>query len=103
MQAVTVIMPTALRGYVDGQDRVELAASTVSEALADLLSRYPMLGRHLYGDDGKLRRFVNIYLNDADIRYLEGGIRADLKSGDEIRIVPSIAGGAAIGNRPCWE
>lgn len=94
MQTVTVIIPTPLRGYVDGQAEVELAASTVSEALAALSTRYPKLRRHLYGDDGRLRRFVNIYLNEADIRYLEGGDRANLKTGDEIRIVPSIAGGA---------
>ncbi len=94
MQTVTVIIPTPLRGYADGRDRVELVASTVNEALTDLSSRYPKLRRHLYGDDGQLRSFVNIYLNDADIRYLEGGNLAGLKSGDEIRIVPSIAGGA---------
>ena len=94
MHTVKVIIPTPLHAYVDGQGEVELAASTVSEALAALATRYPKLRRHLYDDDGRLRRFVNIYLNEADIRYLEGGARANLNAGDEIRIVPSIAGGA---------
>jgi molybdopterin converting factor small subunit len=95
MQTVTALIPTPLRDYADGKDRVELVAATVREALEGLTARHPGLKRHLFADDGRLRRYVNIYLNDADIRYLEGGERARLQNGDELRIVPSIAGGAA--------
>lgn len=95
MQTVTALIPTPLREYTDGNDRIELAAATVREALESLAARHPGLRRHLFADDGRLRRYVNIYLNDADIRYLEGGEGARLHNGDELRIVPSIAGGAA--------
>lgn len=94
MPTVTALIPTPLREYADGEVRVELAAATVREALDGLTARHPRLKRHLFADDGRLRRFVNIYLNDADIRYLEDGEGARLQNGDELRIVPSIAGGA---------
>jgi adenylyltransferase/sulfurtransferase len=94
MRPVRVIVPTPLRQYAAGADAVELEAATVSDALARLTSRHAELRRHLYAEDGRLRSFVNVYLNDEDIRYLEGGADAPLKAGDEIRIVPSIAGGA---------
>jgi adenylyltransferase/sulfurtransferase len=67
----------------------------VSEALSQLTSRYSELRRHLYAEDGSLRSFVNIYLNEEDIRYLEEGVDAGVEAGDEIRIIPSIAGGVA--------
>lgn len=94
MYAVTMLIPIPLRDHADGKDRVELVAATVGDALEKLTARYPHLKRHLFADDGSLRRFVNVYLNDADIRYLDEGNRARLEEGDEIRIVPSIAGGA---------
>jgi adenylyltransferase/sulfurtransferase len=71
---------------------VEVKGATVGEAMNDLVAQHPELRRHLYGEDGKLRAFVNLYLNDEDIRYLQKEATA-VKDGDDISIVPSIAGG----------
>jgi len=85
-------IPTPLRQYVGKQSTVDVKGATVGEALNDLLSQHPDLRKHLYADDGKLRAFVNLYVNDEDIRYLEKEATA-VKDGDDISIVPSIAGG----------
>ncbi|MFZ0817117.1 MAG: ubiquitin-like small modifier protein 1 [Candidatus Sulfotelmatobacter sp.] len=85
-------IPTPLRQYVGKQSTVDVKGATVAEAMTDLLAQHPELRRHLYADDGKLRAFVNLYLNDEDIRYLQKEATA-LKDGDNISIVPSIAGG----------
>jgi adenylyltransferase/sulfurtransferase len=95
MNQITVIVPAPLRQFTEGRDSVTVDAGTVAEALSELTSRYTELRRHLYSEDGQLRSFVNIYLNNEDIRYLEGREDAGLTVGDEIRIVPSIAGGVA--------
>jgi MoaD family protein len=92
---VKVIIPTPLRAYAGKQESVEFEASTVAEALSSLTTRYQELKKHLYADDGRLRSFVNVYVNDEDIRYLERD-QTHLKEGDTISIVPSIAGGAEI-------
>jgi MoaD family protein len=86
-------IPTPLRQYVGKQSTVEVKGTTVGEAMNDLLAQHPDLKRHLYADDGKLRAFVNLYVNDEDIRYLQKEATA-LNDGDNISIVPSIAGGA---------
>jgi MoaD family protein len=86
-------IPTPLRQYVGKQASVEVPGSTVGEAMNALVSQHPELRKHLYTDDGKLRAFVNLYVNDEDIRYLQKEATA-LKDGDNISIVPSIAGGA---------
>jgi MoaD family protein len=85
-------IPTPLRQYVNKQASVEVAGATVGEALNALVSAHPDLRKHLYTEDGKLRAFVNLYVNDEDIRYLQKEATA-LKDGDSISIVPSIAGG----------
>jgi adenylyltransferase/sulfurtransferase len=87
-----VLIPTPLRQYAGKNDSVQLPGSTVGEVLAALTSQHEELHRHLYSDEGKLRSFVNIYVNDEDIRYLdkEGTAVADA---DTVSIVPSIAGG----------
>ena len=90
-----VLIPTPLRPYTGNQDAVEVEGTTVAEALSALTARYGDLRRHLYADDGKLRSFVNIYINDDDIRYLDRDATA-LKTGDVISIVPSVAGGAPV-------
>lgn len=90
--AVRVIIPTPLRPYTDKQESVELQAATVGEALAALTSKFGELKKHLFGDDGRLRSFVNVYVNDEDIRYLQKD-QTKLKDGDSVSIVPSIAGG----------
>jgi molybdopterin converting factor small subunit len=92
--AVKVMIPTALRPYAGKQSSVEFDAATVGEALARLSTQFEDLRKHLYTDEGKIRSFVNVYLNDEDIRYLEKD-RTPLKDGDTISIVPSIAGGCS--------
>src|SRR3954451_600459 len=87
-----ILLPTPLRQYSNKQPSVELSASTVGEALSGLVTQHPDLRRHLYNDDGKLRAFVNVYLNDEDVRYLEKEA-TPVNEGDTISIVPSIAGG----------
>ena len=93
--AVKVMIPTPLRQYVGKQESIELEAKTVGEALAGLTSQYADLRRHLYNDDGKIRSFVNIYLNDEDIRYLSKE-QTPLNDQDVLSIVPSIAGGMTL-------
>jgi adenylyltransferase/sulfurtransferase len=88
-----VLIPTPLRPYTDQQETVEVEGSTVGELLASLTGRYGDLRRHLFSDEGKLRSFVNVYVNDDDIRYLDREATA-LKAGDVVSIVPSVAGGA---------
>jgi adenylyltransferase/sulfurtransferase len=86
-------IPTPLRQYAGKQATVEVGASTIGDALTGLVGKHPELRRHLYTDDGKLRAFVNVYLNDEDIRYLQKEATA-VKENDSISIVPSIAGGS---------
>ena len=87
-----VHIPTPLRQYADKKDTIEVPGKTVAEALSGLISQHPELRRHLYAEDGKLRAFVNVYLNDEDIRYLQKEA-TPVKDSDSISIVPSIAGG----------
>jgi sulfur-carrier protein adenylyltransferase/sulfurtransferase len=89
-----ILIPTPLRQYAGKQDAVQLAGKTVGEVLQSLTSQYSDLRRHLYNDEGKLRSFVNVYVNDEDIRYLSKEA-TPLKDGDTVSIVPSIAGGTA--------
>jgi molybdopterin/thiamine biosynthesis adenylyltransferase/rhodanese-related sulfurtransferase/molybdopterin converting factor small subunit len=89
-----VLIPTPLRQYADKHDSVELQGATVGEVLTALTARFGDLRRHLYTDEGKLRSFVNVYVNDDDIRYLNKDA-TPLKDGDTVSIVPSIAGGTA--------
>ncbi len=85
-------VPTPLRQYTGKQADVDVRSGTVGGALSDLISMHPDLRRHLYTEDGKLRAFVNIYVNDEDVRYLQKEATA-VNEGDSISIVPSIAGG----------
>ena len=88
-----VLIPTPLRQYAGKHDSVELSGSTVAEVLAALTTQHPDLRKQLFNDAGKLRSFVNVYLNDEDIRYLEKDA-TPVKDGDTVSIVPSIAGGS---------
>ena len=90
--AVKVIIPTPLRPYAGKQASIEIEARTVGEALGRLTRDYAELRKHLYTDDGRIRSFVNVYLNDEDIRYLHKE-DTQIKDGDIISIIPSIAGG----------
>ncbi|MCU1385798.1 MAG: dinucleotide-utilizing enzyme involved in molybdopterin or thiamine biosynthesis, partial [Acidobacteria bacterium] len=88
-----ILIPTPLRPYTDKQDAVDASGATVGELLADLTTKHAGLKAHLYNDQGKLRSFVNIYVNDEDIRYLQKEETA-VKADDTISIIPSVAGGA---------
>lgn len=90
--SVVIQIPTPLRGFAGGQGEVEVEGATVGEALSDLTRRHPELARHLYTDDGALRSFVNVFLNDEDSRHLEG-LDTPVQAGDSLLIIPSIAGG----------
>ena len=89
----TIHIPTPLRPFTDKNESVEVNGATVGELLADLTKKYEGLRKHLYADDGRLRNFVNVYLNDEDIRYLQRE-KTPVKPGDSLSIVPSVAGGA---------
>jgi len=89
----TIHIPTPLRPFTDKREAVEVTGGTVGELLADLTKKYEGLRKHLYTDQGKLRNFVNVYLNDEDIRYLQKE-ETPVKPGDSLSIVPSVAGGA---------
>jgi molybdopterin/thiamine biosynthesis adenylyltransferase/rhodanese-related sulfurtransferase/molybdopterin converting factor small subunit len=92
--AVTIIIPTALRQFASGKSEIEVEAQTAGEALERLTTEHaPQMRRHLYTDGNRLRNFVNVYVNDEDIRHAEGP-DTPLKDGDSVMIVPSIAGGA---------
>jgi molybdopterin converting factor small subunit len=87
-----ILIPTPLRQYAGKQAVVDAKGGTVAEVLSSLIGQHPDLRRHLYTDEGKLRAFVNVYLNDEDVRYLQKEATA-VKDSDSISIVPSIAGG----------
>ncbi len=93
--SISIAIPTALRQFTGGQARVEVAATTAGEALDKLTAQYSELRRHLYSDQNTLRSFVNVYVNDEDIRH-QSGAGTPLKDGDTVMIVPSIAGGSTV-------
>jgi adenylyltransferase/sulfurtransferase len=88
-----ILIPTPLRPYTDKQDAVDATGATVGELLADLTRKHAGLKAHLYNDQGKLRSFVNVYVNDEDIRYLQKE-QTPVTAGDTVSIIPSVAGGA---------
>jgi len=90
---VKVIIPTPLRAYAGKQESVEVQGATVGEALAALTSKFGDLKKHLFTEEGRLRSFVNVYVNDEDIRFLKKD-QTGVRDGDTISIIPSIAGGA---------
>lgn len=90
--AVEVRIPTILRTYTDGEKAVPGDGATLAELLDDLETRHGGLQTRLI-EDGKLRRFVNVYLNDEDVRYLDG-LETVLKDGDVVTVLPAVAGGA---------
>jgi len=90
--AVSVRVPVLLRTLTDGASEVKAEGATIKELLANLEASYPGMRERFYDEEGKLRRFINIYVNSEDIRYLQGE-ETPLKEGDEVSIVPAIAGG----------
>ena len=89
-----VFIPTPLRSYAGGQSSVEISAGTLSEALDGLTQAHPDLRKHLFNGDGKVRAFVNLYLNDEDVRYLPEKEATVVSATDTLSIIPSIAGGS---------
>ena len=89
---VSVRIPTPLRKYTDGQSQVEVEGATVGEALANLGEAHPELRKRIFDDSGSVRRFVNVFANDEDIRF-QDQLDTGLEEGDQISIVPAIAGG----------
>jgi sulfur-carrier protein len=89
-------IPTPLRTYTGGLETVSIAGTTVDGVFQQLTTAYPDLKQHLFTPEGKLRSFVNVYLNDDDIRYLEGKQETAVTDADELTIIPSIAGGIAL-------
>ena len=99
----TVHIPTPLRQYTDKLDTVQVGGATVGDLLTQLTTIYPELKKHLYNEQGKLRHFVNIYVNDEDIRYLQKE-QTSLGEKDTISIIPSVAGGSqATAELPALE
>jgi molybdopterin synthase sulfur carrier subunit len=89
---IKVRIPTPLRSLTKGQGEVESAGNTIADLIGQLNSAYPGIKDRLCDEQGELRRFVNVYVNEEDIRFLKGKDTA-LKSGDDVSIVPAIAGG----------
>ena len=90
--ATKVRIPTPLRKLTNNEEVVEVTATTIGAAIVELQSRYPGIKERLMDDSGEVRRFVNVYVNEEDIRFLQNQ-QTPLKDGDEISIIPAIAGG----------
>jgi molybdopterin synthase sulfur carrier subunit len=90
--AIKINVPTPMRQHTGGKSQVEATGATVQAALDDLSRQFPGVADRLFEKPGQLRRFVNIYLNDEDIRYLDS-LNTVLKDGDELAIIPAVAGG----------
>ena len=90
---MTIFIPTPLRPFAAGKDAVEVGAPTVAQALEALTQTHPDLRKHLFTPDGKVRAFVNLYLNDEDVRYLLDKEATAVTAADTLSIIPSIAGG----------
>ncbi|WP_424212490.1 MoaD/ThiS family protein [Streptomyces sp. BI20] len=90
--SVNVRIPTILRTYTDGRAEVPAEGATLAEVIASLESSHPGIGARILDDQGKLRRFVNVYVNDDDVRF-EGGLDAKTPDGAGVSIIPAVAGG----------
>jgi MoaD family protein len=90
--AVEVRLPTVLRPQAGGQSTVTVEASTIGDVLRQLVSEYPGMSGQLLNADGSLHRFVNVYVNDDDVRYLDA-LETPVKEGDEVSLLPAVAGG----------
>lgn len=90
-----IFIPTPLRPYAEGKDTVEVSAATIAGALDELTQAHTDLRKHLFTSEGKLRAFVNLYLNDEDVRYLPAKEATAISAADTLSIIPSIAGGCS--------
>ena len=92
--AIDVRVPTVLRKHTDGEKKVSGEGATLRELVEDLGAAHPSLREALVSEDGSLHRFVNVYVNDEDVRFL-GGLETPLSDGDTVSILPAVAGGAS--------
>ena len=90
--AVTIKLPTILRKFAGNEARVSAEGATLAEVLKDLESRYPGITKNVIAEDGGLHRFINVYVNDEDVRYL-GSLATPVADGDTVSILPAVAGG----------
>ncbi len=90
--AVLVRIPTPLRSLTKGNAEVQATGGSVADVIGDLQRQFPGMGERLLDEAGELRRFINVYVNEEDIRFLDG-TKTGLKDGDQVSIVPAIAGG----------
>jgi molybdopterin synthase sulfur carrier subunit len=90
--SVTVRIPTPLRRLTDGQDKVSVDGATLGDIVGSLETQFPGIKERLCDESGEIRNFVNVYVNGEDVRFLDG-LNSQTKSGDEISIVPAVAGG----------
>jgi molybdopterin synthase sulfur carrier subunit len=90
--SVKVVLPTALARHTDGQKSFDSSAHDLPALLAEVDAKYPALAANIKDEQGKLRKFINVYINDEDIRFL-GGDAHQFEDGDEVMLIPSIAGG----------
>src|ERR1700722_17783169 len=96
---MNIHIPTPLRAYTDCKETIAVPGATISAVFTQLTVTYPEIKQHLFTGEGKLRSFVNVYLNDDDIRYLPSKEDSPVSENDELTIIPSIAGGSA--SSPC--
>lgn len=89
---ITVLLPSVLAQQAEGNRTLDVSGATVGEAITDVVARFPALGPRLRDDKGDLYPFVTLYLNDEDVRFL-GGFDAAIREGDELSVVPAVAGG----------
>ena len=90
--SVSVRLPTVLRAHANGESTVEIPGSTVGEVVDGLVQKFPAMRSNLLADDGSLHRFVNVYVNDEDVRYLER-LDTEVSEDDQVTILPAVAGG----------
>jgi sulfur-carrier protein len=91
--SVKIVLPTALARHTDGKKSFDSQAVNLPSLLAEFDAKFPALAQNVKDDNGKLRRFINVYVNDEDIRFL-GGDAHQFEDGDEVMLIPSIAGGS---------
>ena len=97
--SVTVKLPTILRKHAGNEPRVGADGATLRDVLADLEGHYPGITKNVLAEDGGLHRFINVYVNDEDVRYL-GSLETEVKDGDTVSILPAVAGGCRPRSRP---
>jgi adenylyltransferase/sulfurtransferase len=98
---MTIHIPTPLRAFTDKKDTVSVGGATVADGLEQLVQQFPAMRQHLFTTDGHLRSFVNVYVNDEDVRYLPQKEKTGVAETDELTIIPSIAGGCCCTGGCC--